>query len=213
MTRVLIQDLGSLAEHIDEERGWFGLPPRSAVENFKRWVGGVFYLCTVLFSVLMVGCCSGQAPDQAQFAPLSGLADSNQALIRVYGAPIPLLAPLAIHTWFVTKQAEEDTFHRWEVWQFSGGDHGHVHKDFLSPTEGLGAGGPFIIGQVIGGEAESIVAFVERESPQYPYRHTYVLFPGPNSNTYTRWVLQSSGWDLDLPTCALGAGWQDHQNP
>jgi len=201
------QDLMSLIKPIDRDHRLSRASPRLAVQDDRRWARVVLSVESVLLGALMAGCWRCEKPDQSQFAPLAELADSGHAMVRVYGAPIPFLEPFFMHTWVLTKRAEERAFHRWEVWRSPGGDYVHVRKDLLAPTADIGAGETFIIGQVKGHGAESIVAFVETESPQYPFRETYIAFPGPNSNTFTQWVLDNSGWELVLPPCAVGAQW------
>lgn len=186
---------------------------RSAVQDDRRWARVVLCVESVLLGALMAGCWRCERPDQSQFAPLAELADSGHAMVRVYAAPIPFWEPFVIHTWVLTKRAEGQAFHRWEVWRSPGGDYVHVRKDLLAPTADVGAGEAYIIGHVKGHGAESIIAFVESESPQYPFRETYIAFPGPNSNTFTQWVLDNSGWELVLPPCAVGAQWGRRQEP
>lgn len=192
----------------DEENRFPKRRPRSAIRDRARYTRSLICAHAVLFGALLVGCCElYDEPDQSQFVPLVELADRREAVVRVYGAPIPIVGRFAIHTWLVTKRAHEQSFHRWELWLCPEGDYGYICKDSKEPTSHVGIGGTFIIGEKMGDEAESIVAFVENESPQYPYRMTYVPLPGPNSNSYTQWVLDNSGWDLNLQSCAAGATW------
>ncbi len=207
------QNVMSPVKFLSRADGPSGASARSAVQCDRRWARVILSVESVLLGALMAGCWRCEKPDQSQFAPLAQLTDSGQAIVRVYGAPIPFLEPFVIHTWVLTKRAEERAFHRWEVWRTPGGDYVHVRKDRLAPTADIGAGKTFIIGQVKGHGADSIVAFVESESPQYPLKETYIAFPGPNSNTFTQWVLDNSGWELVLPPCAVGAQWGRQQEP
>lgn len=143
-------------------------------------------------------------PDQDQFSSLNDLRDSGKAVARLYAAPIPDLEAIAIHPWFVVKEADSTSYNRWEVWQTAGGAYGHVRKNRASPTSSVGAGGTYVIAELIGAEAESVVAFIESQSPDYPCKDNYVLFPGPNSNSYAQWVIDNTGWDVALPPSAIG---------
>lgn len=174
-------------------------PWRTRVEC---WAGGV----AVLGIAAAVTSCAvfSSVPDQDQFASLDSLRDSGNAVVRLYAAPIPELELFAIHPWFVVKQADETSYDRWEVWQTSGGAYGHVRKNRSSPTTSVGAGGTYVIAELVGAEAEAVVSFIESESPDYPCKDNYVLFPGPNSNSYAQWVLDSTGWDVVLPPTAIG---------
>ena len=172
-----------------------------------RFAGHSVYLC--LFLSQAGGCCRlADVPDQDEFEVLGALAATDEAVVRVYGSTIPFLQQIAIHTWVVTKRAGEHTFHRWEIWLCPEGDYGVVCLDRAHPAQSIAWAPPFVLGQKIGEAAESIVAFVEQASPQYPFQNTYFAVPGPNSNTYVQWVLNNTGWSLKLQPCAVGADWE-----
>ena len=160
------------------------------------WAGGV----------AMIAGCMGNlpVPDQGRFAPLESLQSSGEAVVRLYAAPLPGIAAIAIHPWFVVKRADSTTFHRWEVVETSAGPYGHVRRDLQPPTADVGAGGAYVLAELIGPAAEPVVAFIEERSPAYPCRGCYLYVPGPNSNTYAQWVLDNSGWRVVLPPAALG---------
>jgi hypothetical protein len=167
----------------------------------------MFRVLRVTFSVLL-GSFSGcglydTPPDQSQFAPLQTLRFSQSAMARVYAAPIPGLEWIAVHTWLVVKAPDSIMFDRWEVWQTSGGPYGHVRHNLQGPESGVGAGGVVVLAELIGEESESIVEFVSNASPEYPCRDVYVI-PGPNSNSFTGWVLDRTGWEVRLPASAVG---------
>jgi len=69
-----------------------------------------------------------------------------------------------------------------------------------------------IIGQIDGKKksiAEKMANFILKKSKEYPFRNKYKMYPGPNSNTYTQWVLNyfpNSG--LKLPINAFGKNWK-----
>lgn len=154
---------------------------------------------------LVCGCfAEASIPDQEQFAPLSELETSGLAVARVYAAPIPRIESIAVHCWFVIKSADSQAFDRWEVFERNTGAYGHVFMNDRSPTAGVGAGGTFVIAEVTGSEAEPIVEFIQTASPAYPCKDEYVLFPGPNSNSFAQWILDSTGWDVTLPSRAIG---------
>ncbi len=146
---------------------------------------------------------SSCVPSQANYEPLEYHAQRNEAFVRLYAAPIPYV-PFAIHCWYVIKQTDDPHFHRWELWQSPGGPHGHVRLNLMEPTGDVGAGGTYIIAELSGPQAEKVAAFIQEASPEYPYRHEYTAFPGPNSNTYIQWVLDRTGWDVDLAWRAIG---------
>lgn len=158
-----------------------------------------------LFCVIGAGCFGrGSIPDQSEFESLASLSANGKIVVRLYAEPIPGLESIAIHPSFVLKWADETAFDRWEVWRSTGGPYGHVRKNRNGPTSVVGAGGEYVLAELIGPAAEFVVAFIETESPDYTCRNHYVYFPGPNSNTYAQWILDNTGWDVNLPAAALG---------
>jgi hypothetical protein len=46
---------------------------------------------------------------------------------------------------------------------------------------------------------------IDTAARRYPYQHTYTVYPGPNSNTFTAWVARHvPELRLDLPPTAIG---------
>ncbi|MEX1027585.1 MAG: DUF3750 domain-containing protein, partial [Candidatus Paceibacterota bacterium] len=86
------------------------------------------------------------------------------------------------------------------VWQHSdqGGDSwGHLHRNLLKPSSGVGNGPGRLLRRWMGADAVAIAERIEWSPDSYPWRSVYRIFPGPNSNTYVQWVLQSDytiGW-------------------
>src|SRR5262249_42657289 len=97
-------------------------------------------------------------------------------------------------------------WHRWEVWQYrdvGGTSWGHLHRDLMRPDDDVGAGGARAVREWRGPDAVALLA-VLNASPRYPWRDRYLTLPGPNSNTYVRWVLREAGVAHDLGPLALG---------
>ena len=149
-------------------------------------------------------------PDQEQFSPLTtGFAvPKEEAFVRLYVAPIPGTLGLGVHPWFVLKKPGTRETERWELFQVDGGIYGHIWKE-VDPLEAeVGFGwGEYILAELRGPAAERVISFIETQSPRYPCRDFYRFVPGPNSNTYAQWVLENTGWEVDLPPSAVGASW------
>ncbi len=170
--------------------------------------GGLVGTCLVAWLIVTHGGCVARCiPDQAPFEPLSELQKDDQAFVRIYAAPVPQVKSVAVHTWFVTRRSGSTKLHRWEIWQRARGPFDHIILDGFPPERDVGAGGTFILAELLGEEAERVIDFIERESPTYPCRKEYRVFPGPNSNTYPQWVLTNTGWDVHLPWVAVGKNW------
>ena len=60
-----------------------------------------------------------------------------------------------------------------------------------------------LMAQWTGAEAQRIVE-VLRAPERYPHKDRYRIWPGPNSNTYHRWVLNEAGVGFDPHPLAVG---------
>jgi hypothetical protein len=111
---------------------------------------------------------------------------------------------LASHSWFATKEADQEHWERWEIWHHA--DKGrHLRKNLMDPEDGVGAGGVKLIAESSGPAAQSILTVISESQTRYPCRDRYFVL-GPNSNTYPQWILDRSGWRVDLPATAIGKG-------
>lgn len=123
--------------------------------------------------------------------------DTDKTQVFVCICPVSIPFSFASHTWFVVN--DHGSISRWEVlfrkvpcktrW-------GHLFKDYFPPFQGIDL---FIfihryfwkgtlLGIVEGETAEHMAEFIENSPNTYPYYDTYSL-TGPNSNTYTQWVI------------------------
>jgi hypothetical protein len=49
---------------------------------------------------------------------------------------------------------------------------------------------------------------INKAAHAYPWKTTYSVFPGPNSNTFTAWIAkQVPELELSLPFTAIGSGY------
>lgn len=129
-------------------------------------------------------------------------------------AHIPL--HFALHTWIVIITPEESV--RFEVLykKDSSQEHfGYIHKNYYPPEQGirkisgsLGYWKSRLIGNIQGDEgslAEQIVIFMKDHSSHYPFKELYRSYQGPNSNTYTAWILSKfPEAGIQLPWNAFG---------
>ena len=163
-------------------------------------------------AMLLAGCV--EIPSESPYPPLYTLLDSNEPIVRLYLAPVLGADEIATHPWFAMKRAGADHFDRWEVISddlasayelrvFADGIYGYVINNLIGPDEYPG-GRAWVAAEIVGPEADAIIDFIETQSPHYPCRHRYEYFPGPNSNTYARWVLDQTGWNVTLPPSAIG---------
>lgn len=145
--------------------------------------------------------------------------NKNKFEVFILSTKIPIPFNFAVHTWVVTNK--KGKVNRWEVWQFKDvkkPSWEHVHKNLMGPFIGMNKylwkdyprNGTKLITKVQGDEAKKIIDFVEKNASSYKFRDKYRYFPGPNSNTFTQWVLnQSKILKRVLPKNAFGKNYKN----
>jgi hypothetical protein len=64
---------------------------------------------------------------------------------------------------------------------------------------------PELLAELRGDAAAPLIPRIERAAAEYPYADTYRVWPGPNSNTFTAFVLRAvPELCADLPATAIG---------
>ena len=59
-----------------------------------------------------------------------------------------------------------------------------------------------------GSGVDALIDAIDAAARDYPWKHRYEAFPGPNSNTFTAWVgRQVPELELSLPFSAIGSGY------
>ena len=122
--------------------------------------------------------------------------------VELRAARIPWIGTVAHHHWLVVSEPSCTT--RWEVWQRSsaGGESwGHLHRNLLPPRQGVGNGASWLVASFDGEAADRLAHRLLAATIDYPWRHLYRFWPGPNSNTFVQWVL---GDQLELPWRGIG---------
>ena len=132
--------------------------------------------------------------------------------IFLFSSNIALPLSFITHSWIVV--AKKGKITRYDVIH-KGQNGNHLYRNIFRPWEGLGIifwnsvprWKSQLLGKVEGGKgsiAEKIVLFIEKSS-RYPFKKKYHFFPGPNSNTFTQWIITMfPGCGLQLPWSALG---------
>ncbi len=136
----------------------------------------------------------------------------------IYSTPITFPLCFAVHTWIVL-QSPEFGVHRYEIHCYKNTQSGnYFYINSVPEKQGMPVFG-FLnywqsslkfnsskIYELSGDEAHEIVLRLENEIQTYPHFNTYVLSPGPNSNTFTQWVIEKAGLAkrVQLPWNAFG---------
>lgn len=130
-----------------------------------------------------------------------------EPVLQVYGArAFAWRGAFAVHTWISVKRRDAPTFTNyqvigWRAW------HGQPALDeSLGPPDRYWFGAePKIYLDLRGDEVEALIDKVEAAVAAYPYKNSYVTWPGPNSNTFTANIARAvPELRLDLPPTAVG---------
>src|SRR3546814_9271983 len=116
-----------------------------------------------------------------------------------------------MHTWIVTKPAEDDAYTRWDVVGWGGGR--VVRRDYASPDAMWYGHHPRLLVDLRGPEAAALIPAIEAAVESYPHADRYRSWPGPNSNTFVAHVGRSvPGLRLDLPPTAIGKDFRSEEH-
>ncbi len=121
----------------------------------------------------------------------------------------------AIHTWISVKAKNAAEYTRYQVigWRQRRG------LPVVSISKGNPDGHwfgaePVLLLERRGTEAEGLIDAVHAAALSYPYAEEYVMWPGPNSNSFIAWIgLEVPALGLDLPTKAIGKSWMLSEYP
>jgi hypothetical protein len=137
-------------------------------------------------------------------------------VIQVYGADVwGVRGHFAIHTWVATKNRGEPTYTIYQVigWRLQ------REGTAVSITQGMPDRPWFrspaiLLHEVKGPAAAALIPQVAQAARDYPYAGEYVMWPGPNSNSFTEWIAQEvPELELDLPFKAIGKNWMQATYP
>jgi hypothetical protein len=179
-------------------------------------------VATLFVLVLLAGpalvACSGavrfnddwRTADRTSAGLSAPAADVPEAIVQVYAArAFNWRGIFAVHTWIATKprDAAQYTVHQVLGWRRYD-DLPVVESIEDLPDRSWYGQPPHLLAEVRGIEAERLMEPVLTAIRTYPFADRYVLWPGPNSNTFTAWVArQVPELRLDLPPTAIGKDW------
>ncbi len=137
----------------------------------------------------------------------SGLAprpdEHRDAVLQLYAArAYNWRGAFAVHTWIATKPSGSPTYRVYEVTRW---DLSTVYSETTAPDRVWYGNPPEVLADLRGAEAEPLIETIAEAAARYPLQHEYRVWPGPNSNTYTAWLLrQVPELGAELPPTAIG---------
>ncbi len=112
----------------------------------------------------------------------------------------------AEHTAIVLKRAGDTEWSRYDVVGW-----GTPVRRNAFPADALWySNRPYVVASYSGEEAERLIGPIEQAIARYPWsvRGDYLVWPGPNSNTFVAWVArQVPGFSVEMPPTAIGKDW------
>lgn len=126
-----------------------------------------------------------------------------EAVVQIYGARAwSWRGYFAVHTWVATKEAGADQYRVHEV---TGWRRYVVSSRLSEPDRHWYGARPELYADIRGAEAQALIPSIYQAVDAYPYVTEYKAWPGPNSNTFTAWVIREvPGLDVALPSNAIG---------
>jgi hypothetical protein len=141
---------------------------------------------------------AGLAPDPAT---------TPEAVIQVYAArAVRWRGYFGVHTWIAVKPSGADHFTVHEVNGHRLRRTGTALVSSTRPPDGHWFGArPELLKEARGPGVDEIIQRIEAAVQEYPYPKSYRVWPGPNSNTFTAFVLRAAPeLRVDLPSTAIG---------
>jgi hypothetical protein len=162
----------------------------------------VLGVCGGWFALCLVGELTAREP---------GLPGGDGAAVALLSAPIPVLGPVARHSWLVVRVPGEPGWERWDLFENGSGPLGLVSRrpgDLAAARADMGNGATAVEWVVEGEEAAAFAACLRREGPRYPARDRYRAWPGPNSNSFVDAMLRTCRLARPMSATAIG---RDHR--
>lgn len=148
--------------------------------------------------------------DSAKISPLPD--KEPQAVVEVFAArAYGWRKYFGVHTWVSTKEKNAKHYMvyqvmGWRKWR----NLSVVSAEKDLPDRYWYNNKPELIFEIKGEQAEKMIPQIKAASESYAYPNDYVLWPGPNSNSYVSHIMRhTDGFTVELPPHAIGKNWID----
>lgn len=173
----------------------------------RRFIGIV---AGVMALMIVPGIATPQDWRNASSAPV-GLAPDPavvpEPVVQVYAARAWGWRGLfGVHTWIAAKSENARAYTVYEVigWRLRWNDSALSIRERAPDARWFG-NAPELLAEKRGEGAGELIPRIDRAARAYPYAGEYAVWPGPNSNTFTAYVLRAvPELKADLPPTAIG---------
>jgi hypothetical protein len=179
--------------------------------RFKRWALIVpLALAGTIAAVTIPKVSGSQDWRTASRAPTGTAPDPaavREAVVQVYAArTVRWRGYFGVHSWISVKPTGADRYTVYEVigWRLRWGN--SVLSVSHRPADGRWFGAePELIADLRGDGVDDVIGRIDAAARSYPFHDQYTVWPGPNSNTFTAFVLRAvPELKADLPPTAIG---------
>ena len=167
-------------------------------------------LCLLLTSATSCGSGDWRTASRESTGIAPKASQLKEAIFQIYYArAYSWRGWFGVHPWVAWKLKGESQYtvaqiHGWNAWR--GKSTVMVFEDL--PDRKWFGSDPTLSLQVRGAKAEVIVSRVKELIKKYPYRDSYRVWPGPNSNTFVSYLIRHTPQLVtELPPHAVGKDW------
>jgi hypothetical protein len=134
------------------------------------------------------------------------LVGASEPVVQVWGARTRGAKGIfGVHSWIAAKPSGTTEYTVYEVigWRLLRTDTAVVVRK-RPPNHWFGTRGE-LYAEKRGAGVDGLIERIGKAAREYPYSHTYTVWPGPNSNTFTAWIARAvPELEVDLPATAIG---------
>ena len=173
-------------------------------------VGFLLVAGAIALGAVMVGRVTAQDWRTASQEPVGLAPDPSshpEAVVQVYAARvIGWRGVFGVHTWIAVKPPAASEYTVYEIigWRLRWQDSALAVRHRAPDARWFGSA-PELIAEKRGPGAAALIPRIDAAARAYPWSGEYVMWPGPNSNTFTAWVSRAvPELEADLPPTAIG---------
>jgi len=170
-----------------------------------------YFICTIVVAALFAIASQVTARDwRTASREAVGLAPdpakTPEPIVQIYAArAVSWRGLFGVHTWIAVKPAGQGyTVYEVIGWRLYSSDSAVMIRN--RPPDGRWFGAePELLAERRGAGVAALIERIEKAAREYPWPGEYKVWPGPNSNTFTAWLLRAvPELEVDLPPTAIG---------